>query len=500
MRRRGDFSDIATQTAQPLMARKERPFAMPGKFLADLDAQTAAQVVAAAADIVLVLDREGVIRDLALASSDLLEWGCQHWMDKPWSETVTVESLPKVQTLLEGPASAEGVRWRQVNHPSPTGRDLPVSYTVMRMGRAGYSLALGRDLRPQIVLQQRLVAAQHSMERDYWRLRQAETRYRLLFQTAAEPLIIFKDSIDHIEEANPAAHRLFGDAAKRNTLSLAEHLEPASLSALRQMIDGLRTSGRGDAVTLRLTHGAQTFSASATPFRQDNTPCFLLRLSLLEGTAPAPSAIAAAKQLWPGVIDHSPDAWVVTDATGRVLSANQAFLDMAQLTNPEQVRGHSLERWLGRSEVDFRVLATNLRQHGSVRLFATQLQSEHGLQTEVEVSATACEVDGQPCFGFSIRDMERRLDVDGRGAKELPRSAGQMTELVGRMPLKDIVRETTDLIEQLCIEAALQLTGDNRASAAEMLGLSRQSLYIKLRRYGIGDLGGDSDAPEAEVP
>ena len=96
--------------------------------------------------------------------------------------------------------------------------------------------------------------------------------------------------------------------------------------------------------------------------------------------------------------------------------------------------------------------------------------------------------------------MGRRLDVDGRGAKELPRSAGQMTELVGRMPLKDIVRETTDLIEQLCIEAALQLTGDNRASAAEMLGLSRQSLYIKLRRYGIGDLGGDSDAPEAEVP
>ena len=68
-----------------------------------------------------------------------------------------------------------------------------------------------------------------------------------------------------------------------------------------------------------------------------------------------------------------------------------------------------------------------------------------------------------------------------------------MTELVGRLPLKDIVRETTDLIEQLCIEAALELTGDNRASAAEMLGLSRQSLYIKLRRFGIGDSGGAAE-------
>jgi DNA-binding NtrC family response regulator len=40
----------------------------------------------------------------------------------------------------------------------------------------------------------------------------------------------------------------------------------------------------------------------------------------------------------------------------------------------------------------------------------------------------------------------------------------------------------------MCIEAALQIVGDNRASAAEMLGVSRQSLYLKLRRYGLGDL------------
>ena len=67
---------------------------------------------------------------------------------------------------------------------------------------------------------------------------------------------------------------------------------------------------------------------------------------------------------------------------------------------------------------------------------------------------------------------------------------------MGRLPLRDIVRETTDLIEQLCIEAALDLTGDNRASAAEMLGLSRQSLYIKLRRFGIKDAPGDDSTPE----
>jgi DNA-binding NtrC family response regulator len=87
-----------------------------------------------------------------------------------------------------------------------------------------------------------------------------------------------------------------------------------------------------------------------------------------------------------------------------------------------------------------------------------------------------------------------RLASEVKPSRELPRSTDQMTELVGRVPLKDIVRETTDLIEQLCIEAALELTGDNRASAAEMLGLSRQSLYVKLRRFNIGDLDGEGEA------
>jgi DNA-binding NtrC family response regulator len=71
-----------------------------------------------------------------------------------------------------------------------------------------------------------------------------------------------------------------------------------------------------------------------------------------------------------------------------------------------------------------------------------------------------------------------------------------MTELVGRVSLKELVRDTTDIIERLCIEAALELTGDNRASAAEMLGLSRQGLYSKLRRYGLGDLDSDDDVED----
>jgi DNA-binding protein Fis len=42
----------------------------------------------------------------------------------------------------------------------------------------------------------------------------------------------------------------------------------------------------------------------------------------------------------------------------------------------------------------------------------------------------------------------------------------------------------------------LELTKDNRASAAEILGLSRQSLYSKLHRFNLGNLSGDETAPD----
>jgi transcriptional regulator PpsR len=185
--------------------------------------------------------------------------------------------------------------------------------------------------------------------------------------------------------------------------------------------------------------------------------------------------------------EYAPDGLVVTDRDARIESANAAFAEMAQLTGEDIARGEALERWLGRPGIDLNILIANLRQNESIRMFATILRGEYGATTDVEVSAVPLQDDNAPGFGFAIRDVGRRLSPNARSDRELPRSADQLTELIGRVPLKDLVRETTDVIERLCIEAALNLTGDNRASAAEMLGVSRQSLYVKLRRFGLAD-------------
>jgi transcriptional regulator PpsR len=468
-------------------------FRQPELFLANLDADTAGTLVAAAADLVLIVDDEGIIRDMAVGNNDLQSQGNLDWLGKPWSQTVTIESRPKVEDMLKEAVSGAAARWRHVNHPSADGADLPLSYSVVpisvssaasRPGRY-HSVVFGRDLRAQVALQQRVVSAQLSMERDYWRLRHVETRYRLLFQVASEGVLILDAATEKLEDANPAAYKLFGDNARRTGWMLADSLDAPSIAELEKLFVGLRSNGKSDPIAVRLVGNPESFTLSGSLFRQENSAHFLLRFTLPNQAQP--SVEKTGRQLLLHAVESAPDAFVVTNLDGRVLAGNQAFLELAQLANEELARGESLEKWLGRTGVDLSVLISNLRQRGAVRLFATRMRGEYGSITDVEISAVAVTTGEQPCLGFTIRDVGRRLTSEARTGKELPRSAGQMTELVGRVPLRDIVRETTDLIEQLCIEAALELTGDNRASAAEMLGLSRQSLYVKLRRFGVGD-------------
>ena len=491
-------------TEHPILT--ERQLGKAAEFLADLQPDALAQLLTAAADVVLLIDGQGVIVDLAFSGDELIAQGCQQWRGKPWVQTVTIESQPKVQALLSPTGQETAGPWRHINHTLPDGSDLPLSYSVVQLpatgqGKAGAgacSIAFARDLRPQVALQQRLVTAQLSMERDYWRLRQAETRYRLLFQLASEPVLILDGALDKVTEINPAAQALLGEKTPAANLNLSDKLEAVSLRALRDMLERLRSTGRAEPVLVRLNSGQQ-FLASAAQFREDQALQFLLRLCTQANAAPAPMA-PTGNQLLASVMEQAPDAMAVTDLDGRMLTVNQAFVDLAELGNADLARGVLLDAWLGRSGVDLRVLLTNLRQHGTVRLYATQMRGELGSTAEVEISAVAITRGPDKCLGFTIRDMGRRLSPDVRAPRELPRSASQMTELVGRMPLKDIVRETTDLIEQLCIEAALQLTGDNRASAAEMLGLSRQSLYIKLRRFDLVDGSIDAAADSGNTP
>jgi transcriptional regulator PpsR len=473
-----------------------KDFTSPRDSLKDLNPEIAGSLLTAATDVALIVDFDGTIRDLAFGSEGMSKEGYEVWLGRRWIDTVTIESRPKVEALMRDVAKRDATSWRHINHPSSQGQDVPVLYSAIRIGQGDRALAVGRDLRPVAALQQRLIDAQQSIEREHWRLRQVEVRYRLLFQMSTEPILIVDASTLRVAEANPAASNLFiGTGRSLVGRKLSEQLDGPSMDALTGVLAGMQTNGRADDVEARLVDAPVSFVISSSLVRSEESLLYLLRFSTKavgQGNGPAERSNSAVLK----VIENGPDALVVTSLEGVILTANPAFLELVQLAREDQVRGQSFERWFGQQGPDFSVLMANLNRRGSLRLFETTLRDDYGMTGDVEISAVAVPNGDPPCLGFMIRRVNRRVTASTIAKREMPRSVDQLSELVGRVPLKDLVREATDVIERLCIEAALELTKDNRASAAEMLGLSRQSLYVKLRRYGMADLTSD---PESQL-
>ena len=461
-------------------------------MLSDLGTSTLAALVEQAADFSLVLDDRGVVSELVVASSELEACVDQTWVGRPWAQTALGDGGSRIAGLLTAARATPGVPVEaDITHLDVLGAELPVQYRVVSEPAHGADrvVALGRDLRPMANLRQQLLNAQQALEQDYWRLRQLETRYRMLFDMVADAILVIDAASGRILEANPRAAELLAGGENVIGKPFPAGFDNAGMAAVSSLLREAQAVGKGSAAGVAAANGDTSFSVVASFLRQANESRFLIRLGVIGSDV---SALAGAGEHYlPESLRRSPDAVLLMDVDGRIEAVNKTFLDLAQLVSEEQALGYSADRWLGRTGVDLSVLLANLRQRDSVRLFATALRGELGAVTDVEISACRLSEVRPPLFAFFVRDTSRRISSEHPDTLRLPRSVEQVTQRVGRVPLKELVRESTDIIEALCIEAALKLTGDNRASAAELLGLSRQSLYAKLRRYDLG--GPDSD-------
>lgn len=446
--------------------------------LGGLSPDAAARALAASCDVALVIDAAGIVRDVALGNEELADQGIDGWLGRVWSDTVNDENASKIHELLSG--ASEPGRWRQVNHKAPMG-DLPMRYLAMPADDEGRVIAIGRDMRAAAAAQQRLLRAQQSMERDSLRLRQLEARYRLLFDTALEPIIVIDATRHRIVEANPAARRLSSFTTTLEGEPFTALVHPEDRAACLTIFGAAVAVDHATPATIRMDNGA-SFQLTANLFRQDRSAFLLVRLQPVEGGVGVVIDRPLAE-----VLERMPDAFVLTDSALSILACNGAFLDLVRLARSGDVRGQPLTRFLGRPGIDLGILEAQLRDHGAVRNFASVVRAGKDIEEDVELSAVTSHEGGELRHGFSIRAVGRRLTPTTEH-RQVPRSVEQLTELVGHVSLKEIVRESTDLIERLCIEAALNHTADNRASAAEVLGLSRQSLYSKLHRHGLGNL------------
>jgi len=451
-----------------------------------LDVTQAVHLLSMAGDIVFALNSEGIILDRVVASRELPDADVKTWPGKAFADVATIESRAKIKDMIRDALNDRPARWRQINHPTHTGIDIPVRYALVKVGEEGHIVAVGRDMTPIAVMQQRLVSAELAIEQDYTRLRNAEARYRLMMQVTAEAFFIVDGRTGRITDTNPAAADLLNKPLKRLLGSVfVDAFSGSDAEKVTVMIGALASIGQVDNIALTLDGDRQAM-ASATVLREDNAVYYVIRLFPLTAGSGG-TVVPRAKAQTLSAIDVIPDAFVITDMERRILAVNPAFLELAQLGSEAQTVGEPLDRWLGRVGVDMSLLFTSLSDNGVVRQFSTVMRGQFGTVEDVEVSGGTAREGTTPIVGFVIRRVLRPSTFQDQTKPSLMRSVDEMMKLVGKVPLKDIVRETTDIIERLCIEAALQLNNDNRASSADMLGLSRQSFYVKLHRFGISE-------------
>jgi transcriptional regulator PpsR len=423
-------------------------------------------------DITLTMDFDGVI--IEAASEALSEERLDVWRGLPWGDTMDPQIAEQVAQSIEYIRNTGESSCFQVKQRFPSGRELAIEYTTVSLGKSAGFIAVGKNIQAISDLQSRLLLAQQARERDYWKIREMETRYRLLFDTTNEAVLSVRAADLHIVEANLAATNLFG---LQPGVEFSPDLQPRDRLQFKSLLEKVRERGRAPGIVLHLGPAAESWSLRASLMNSDAGSFYLFHI------APIVVAAAAGERKGPlsadDLVQRLPEGFVVVDRRGAVLRANNAFLDLSQIGTESAALGQNMGRWLSQPGADFSVLLTLLRKHGSVRLMSTKLYGELGSTTDVEISA-AGNKDLEPDYiGMLLRDVTTRSPPDP-GAMPISELNGN-----GDISLEHLVRASTEAIERQSIAAALEKAAGNRTAAAKILRLSRQSLHTKLNKYDI---------------
>ncbi|SER85407.1 transcriptional regulator PpsR [Tranquillimonas rosea] len=445
-------------------------------------------IIATASDISIVVTDMGHVLSVLVNPHHASFGHLDHWEGRDLRDFLTGESVTKLDAQLKSFSSGEeATRSVELNHTDGTTWEFPVRYSFHQVGPDGALLMLGRDLRPIAEMQQQLVEAQLALERDYEAQRDSDTRLRVLMESTDDAVAFVSLASGRVSELNATAASILGQAAGDLVGSAFSDLfqGDGQRDVIERLTDPDRADQRGPVeMTARKT--GRPVAVTPRVFRAAGERMLFCRMAEIGPAGTGSDALTGGLL---GLYDRGADAIVFTDLQGLVTTANEAFLNLADLSHAGAARGKPIADFLSRGSVDARVLIDNAVRAGRMRLYSTKLTSEFGGQTPVEISATHLSDAG--AIAFVLRDAGRaealRMPQIGGGDD----SARSVMELVGSATLKEIVAETTDVVEKMCIETAVELTNNNRVAAAEMLGLSRQSLYVKLRKYGLLARHGD---------
>jgi transcriptional regulator PpsR len=347
-----------------------------------------------------------------------------------------------------------------------------MEYTTFSLGKAGF-IAIGRNLEAISELRARLEQTQQARERDYWKMREIETRYRTLFDATTEAVALVNVSDLTVIEAN---HRAVSHLYLSPGAPFLPQLSDKDRRALDELLDKVREQGRAPGVVIQPTPTHGLWSLRASLMNSENGPAFICQFTRMRDAGGLQKGFSTAS-----FIERLPEGFIIVDRDGVVQAANDAFLELVQLGAEAAATQRKLARWLSSPGADANVVISLIRKHGDLRRFQTRIEGELGQSTPVEITAVGDDAQQPNYFGLLIRDISQ----GSRSGASTAAGPGSSIDEFDNRTLETIVRMSTEVIERRAILRALELCNGNRTAAARQLGLSRQSLHAKLKKYGL---------------
>lgn len=459
------------------------------------DPSSVRDLIEQASDISVYVSGSGIVQGISV-NPESATLGClDHWVGRPFSEFLAHESQEKFSARVsELHANLDSPpRPLELNHIDNAAWEFPIKYTMHSAEEGdGAVLLLGRDMQPIAEVQQKLVAEQQARERDQQKLRSEETFYRVVLEASETPLILVDPEQGRIRDLNSAAALMIG--AKADTLSGSAFAQAFEGRRRGELFDELQAAaGSDDVKSVEVVARRNSRAVTLWPeyFRAAGELCLLCRVMAAKDDDDSNAMVADSLA---SLFSATSDAIVITDPTGAIRDANEAFLILADAAQLKDVRGLSVADFLVRGSIDLKLILESAGKKGRLSNYNALFKSVVGTRVNVDLSAAKLRQKGGDIgFGMIIRATASTLDAsEGDVGNVMSEDAMKsVMDLVGTASLKELVSATADVIEKMCIETAVQLTNNNRVAAAEMLGLSRQSLYVKLRKHGLLSRNGD---------
>ena len=428
-------------------------------------------------DIMISLDTSGIVTNAVLANGISSE-NPADWVGTRWTDTVGTKEVPHIRSMFEAARLSGVSAFGQVLQRLPSGLEIPIEYTIVRIGASEGYVAIGKSVQAIAELQLRQVEAQRALENDYWKLRDVETRYKLLFNASEEAVMVVDSTDCRVLDANPAAIDVFGRSPKGHDIT--GEVAQQERDAFREMLARVRSEGKSPRQAFGFLKSDKRWFVRATLMGSEEPQVFLIQMS------PASNQAVSANLADPlyDAFRKIPDGAVLCDAGGMVKRANAAFLDLAQVGSEELIIGRHIGSWFDQPGADYSVLLSQVKRHDSVRRFPTVLHGDLGTEAHVELSAAGIGSESVEQVLVLVRDANQRLSNSGGNHDENKAAVlFPLVEEIGKRTLPQLVDEAVGVLEAFCIKSALEIAGQNRTEAAKLLGLSRQSLYSKMNRY-----------------